>query len=416
MQIKTFRASTMKEAIAAVKAGLGSDAVVLSTRSVKSLPGLRKGGVEVTAALDPSFGEKRLSGQKTSAHRNGSDTSMWESNDEVISRIGNLSMRLDKIEQSRIEAQLRQRLDHMNMQLESLSQAVSSIANAKAGDKASYVFPDSDDALAPAQLEVPFDGLLEKLIESGLDREIAAEVIDESVAHMEWDDDFDKANAMECVARTLMGKVCVTDPFKKLGSQQMVCALVGPTGVGKTTTIAKLAAAQVFGRGKKAAFLTVDTFRIGAVDQLRTYANIMEAPLEVIGNPRELNEKIARHADKDAIFLDTAGVSQRDEELMKKLAGLLDARRKIDIHLIVSATTQYKDLIDIADTYDRMMPVSTLIAGKLDECNAIGGIYTLATKKCFPLSYYTIGQNVPDDIESATPERLVDKMLGITAN
>ncbi len=419
MQIKTFRAGTMKEAIAAVKAGLGVEAVVLSTRNIKSLPGLRKGGIEVTAALDPSFsGDKFVSGakDKTVDIHKGYDPGLLGSNDEVINKIGSLSKRLDRIEQNRIEAQLRQRLDQMNTQLESLSLALEKITAIKTNDAMECAFPVSNHLLENRQLEEPFQVLTNRLEKSGLSEEMAREVIEKSVSHMEWDDAIDFSRVVDGVAMTLMGSISVIDPFEKLGSKQMVCALVGPTGVGKTTTIAKLAAAQVFGRGKKAAFFTLDTFRIGAVDQLRTYARIMEAPLEVIKNADELKEKIARHADKDAIFLDTAGVSQKDEQMMSKLAGFLDRDRSIDIHLIVSATTQTQDLHDIADRYDRMMPISTLIAGKLDECNAIGGIYSLATTKCFPLSYYTVGQNVPDDIELATPERLVDKMLGITAN
>ena len=190
--------------------------------------------------------------------------------------------------------------------------------------------------------------------------------------------------------------------------------VVGPTGVGKTTTVAKLAAHQVFELDRSVALLTVDTYRIGAIDQLRTYAKILDVPVEVCLSPVEFVEAARRHADKDMLLVDTAGASQKDAAMIGELAKVHQSGVPMDVHLIVSATTADADLADIATRY-RALPLSSLIVSKLDESNRFGGVYNLMQDTRLPVSFFTIGQSVPDDIEPATPERVADLLLSISA-
>ncbi|MCZ7587087.1 MAG: 50S ribosome-binding GTPase [Deltaproteobacteria bacterium] len=257
--------------------------------------------------------------------------------------------------------------------------------------------------------------LYRRLTEGGVADEAAALVIREAAARLDEEGRADEFRALDAVAGEIMRRVRIADPFADVGRRQVVCALVGPTGVGKTTTIAKLAGAQVLEHGRKAAFLTTDTFRVGAVDQLRAYARILGVPLDVAVDDNDLSEKIARHADKDVIFIDTQGVGQKDAAMMRRLAGYFERMRQVDLHLIVSATTQASDLEDIAESY-REFPVASVIASKLDESNELGGIYTLLAGRNQSASFFTVGQKVPEDIETATRERVVDRLLGITAH
>lgn len=409
MHIKTFRAPTMKEAIAAVKAGLGPDAVVLSTKTVKPRSGrLGRISVEVTAALDPSYGTAG-NGRSHAPALPGMDTG----GEEVMGRIANLSTRIEDMERSRKDARLRARLDRMSAQLDTLAQVMDRVVGADGPSQEAGEYPGliKVDFLYPKPLKKHY----KRLIFAGVNDDGAREIIEEAAFNLRESEYGDARRVLDHVAGAIMDRIHLRDPFQDIGRKQIICALIGPTGVGKTTTIAKLAAVMDFDRGRKAAFLTIDTFRVGAIEQLRTYAKIMGTPLEVVDKSDDLPEKIARHADKDVIFLDTAGVSQKDTRMMRKLTAYFEGNRNIGIHLIVSATTQTRDLFDIAESYQRL-PLSTLIASKLDESNAIGGIYNLVTKKNLPLSYFTIGQNVPEDIEMASKERVVDLMLGITSN
>lgn len=197
--------------------------------------------------------------------------------------------------------------------------------------------------------------------------------------------------------------------LKKNGTK--IVALVGPTGVGKTTTIAKLAALYTIGRKAKIALVTIDTFRVGAVEQLKTYSRIMGVPLEVASTPKELEKALAAHTDKDLILIDTVGRSPKDKETIEGLRSMLDSSFAIETHLCVAATTRERELRGIVESFGAL-PLSRLLFTKLDESSSFGSIVNLQIENKLPLSYFTRGQRVPEDIEPASGKKVAELILG----
>ena len=198
------------------------------------------------------------------------------------------------------------------------------------------------------------------------------------------------------------------------GKKPQIAFFIGPTGVGKTTTIAKIASKFKVEQGKRVAFLTADTYRISATEQLRTYATILAAPLTVIYAPEELPAAVSKLSDYDLIFVDTAGFSHKNEvqrEDTKKLLQLLGTQYQTIVYLVLSATTKYRDLKDICDMY-RSISAYSLISNKLDETSAYGNLLNIKLYADADISYMTNGQNVPDDIAVFQSQEIVKKLLG----
>ncbi|MCR5667662.1 MAG: flagellar biosynthesis protein FlhF [Lachnospiraceae bacterium] len=198
------------------------------------------------------------------------------------------------------------------------------------------------------------------------------------------------------------------------GKKPMVVFLIGPTGVGKTTTIAKIASKYKLEYNKKVAMVTSDTYRIAATDQLRTYANILDTPLSVVYSPDEINDAIDKLKDHDLILVDTAGFSHKNQEQkedMKKLLMNLNPAYERAVYLVLSSTTKYKDLKEIIDTYTAFTKFR-LIFTKLDETTAYGNILNCKLYSGADLSYVTTGQNVPDDMEVVDTQHIVKQLLG----
>jgi flagellar biosynthesis protein FlhF len=193
-----------------------------------------------------------------------------------------------------------------------------------------------------------------------------------------------------------------------------VVFFVGPTGVGKTTTIAKIASSYRVEHKKKVALLTADTYRIAAAEQLRTYANILEVPFRVVYTAKEIAEAVEDFREYDYILVDTTGHSPNNEsqcENMSDLISSVETTAKKEVFLVLSASTKYRDLMNIADTY-REIADYKLIFTKLDETSTLGNIYNLKLYTGAALSYVTCGQNVPDDIEYFNPQSTVKQLLG----
>lgn len=203
-------------------------------------------------------------------------------------------------------------------------------------------------------------------------------------------------------------------PIDLTGKKPKVIFFIGPTGVGKTTTIAKIASKLKMESEKKIALLTADTYRIAAEEQLRTYANILDTSLTIIYSADELNPAIAKVKDSDVILVDTAGFSHKStqqKEDTKRLVEALDPKYESEIYLVLSATTKYRDLIEIVNSY-REIAEYKLIFTKLDETTSYGNLYNVKMYTGAELSYVTNGQNVPDDIEVFDTQRIVKKLLG----
>lgn len=193
-----------------------------------------------------------------------------------------------------------------------------------------------------------------------------------------------------------------------------VVFFVGPTGVGKTTTIAKIASKFSVEEDKKVVLLTADTYRIAAAEQLRTYANILDIPFRVIYSAEEVEQALKDFKDYDFILIDTAGHSHQNNQQKETMEGFIhsvDGLAEKEVYLVLSATTKYKDLTSVADSYADITDYR-LIFTKLDETTMLGNLLNLKLHTGAALSYVTYGQNVPDDIESFNPQKTVKQLLG----
>ena len=190
-----------------------------------------------------------------------------------------------------------------------------------------------------------------------------------------------------------------------------VYAFIGPTGVGKTTTLAKLAAQFTLFHQKKIALITIDTYRIGAVEQLKTYGEIIGVPLDVVMTSEELHRTVMKHKDKDLIFIDTAGRPSSNVAQVKELMEFLGAvSLPLDTFLVLSATTKNKDMIKCIKEYGRI-DINKIIFTKIDETRSLGSMLNVIYRTNIPIYYITDGQSVPDDIEQVYPEKLAKLLL-----
>ena len=186
---------------------------------------------------------------------------------------------------------------------------------------------------------------------------------------------------------------------------------VGPTGVGKTTTIAKLAADQSFSERRNVGFITADTYRIAAVDQLRTYADILNIPLEVVFSPSELTRAYYRMSDRDLLFMDTAGRNYRNELFVSEVNSLLAPGENSETILVLSMTSKFGDMKAVASQFAKY-GVRQLLLTKFDETDSFGAIVNLVKEFDFRISYVTHGQTVPDDIQPFDPTDVIARLLG----
>jgi flagellar biosynthesis protein FlhF len=199
------------------------------------------------------------------------------------------------------------------------------------------------------------------------------------------------------------------DPTSAIGGKKILFA--GPTGVGKTTTIAKIAATQSLWGNKKVVLMTADTYRIAAVEQLRTYAKILGIPIEIIADQRDMAGILKRYREADLILMDTAGRSHYDDGRIDELRALYESFSPDAVHLVIAANIKYRDMLNVIERMG-VVPLSALLFTKLDETSTYGTMINVMRDFGLPASFFTIGQNVPNDIEVARGERLVDLLYG----
>jgi flagellar biosynthesis protein FlhF len=200
-----------------------------------------------------------------------------------------------------------------------------------------------------------------------------------------------------------------TDASSAIGGRKIFFA--GPTGVGKTTTIAKIAASQSLWENRRVVLMTADTYRIAAVEQLRTYAKILGIPIEIITDPKDTQGLLKKHRDADLILMDTAGRSHYDESRIDELRALYEAYSPDTVHLVMASNIKYRDMLNVIERMG-VVPLSALIFTKLDETSSYGTILNVMRDFGLPASFFTMGQNVPNDIEVARGDRFVDMLFG----
>ena len=216
--------------------------------------------------------------------------------------------------------------------------------------------------------------------------------------------------ALKALEKYVRKAIRIANGITLYSDKPKIVALIGPTGVGKTTTLAKISAKFVLEEGAKVALITADTYRISAVEQLKTYSDILGLPLEIVYNPQALQEAIEKHRDKQLILLDTAGRSQYNAYQMKELSELLNIDADIEKHLVMSATTKTSDGLELLDNFSLCKP-DRVIFTKVDETKTHGIILNILHRRKAALSYLTNGQSVPDDIEPASIEKLAELLL-----
>ena len=244
-------------------------------------------------------------------------------------------------------------------------------------------------------------------------QEVESDIIDDVVLQLPAEAilaDKDTPLALDGLTKYLADNVQMADGLELKSRKRKIAALLGPTGVGKTTTLAKIAAQCVLEKGISTAFITADTYRISAVEQLKTYADILGLPIAIVYTPDELKEAIQKFRQKQLILIDTAGRSQHNRRQMAELKEFLAVNQNIEKYLVLSATTKNEDAKDIIDKFSVCKP-DKVIFTKMDETKSLGIILNILRRKEMRLSYLTNGQSVPDDIVPAEAGKLAELFL-----
>ena len=250
------------------------------------------------------------------------------------------------------------------------------------------------------------------LLENEVDEKYVNQMIDEVEKVMRNGLGVDQI--LSSIYQKMILKFGPSQPIELTESRPKIVFFVGPTGVGKTTTIAKIASRFKVEKGKKVALMTADTYRIAAADQLNTYANILGTPLNIVYSVDELLDSIEQMSDFDLILVDTAGFSHKNTEQRNDIRKLIDSvgsQYEKEVYLVLSATTKYRDLMDIVDVYKENFQFK-IIFTKLDETSCYGNLLNIKLYAGTDLSYATYGQNVPEDIEVFDTQKIVKLLLG----
>jgi flagellar biosynthesis protein FlhF len=372
MRSRTYRANSMKEALTRVRRDLGGDAVILSAREVRRrrLFGLgARALVEVTAS-DTMPAAAGMTGQREPGGQGAPQTRPVP----VL-----------------MQARFGEELGRLHAMVETLSRH----------GHIDHLLPDLPGALIPT-----YSQLIEADVPEILTRRLVRHVADT----LEPDQIEDSLSIRAALCDAVEQSIPVAPPIQAIPGSRRVVALVGPTGVGKTTTVAKLAANYKLSHGARVGLITVDTYRIAAVEQLKTYAEIIDLPLAVVNDPSEMARGMSDLGAVDLVFIDTAGRSPRDEVKIRELTEFLLEAQPDEIHLVLSAVAGQRSL---RAAIERFAPVQVdrLILTKLDEAESLGGVLAVLGLSSRPVSYLTTGQAVPDDIEPADRKRLARLIL-----
>lgn len=376
MEVRTYRAGSLQDALWLVRNDLGPGAAVLHTRELPLsrllgwLPGMRQ--IEVTASAEVIV-PSRLAALEDAPTAPATDGALPPSkaafDREVASQLADL--------QSMVEDLCRR---------------------TRAGG-------------GPRDLPESLFALYTELLDRELDAELARELVERVGVEAPRQELADLDSLVSRVERMVEREITVAGPIGMASGRARVVALVGPTGVGKTTTIAKLAANFRLRERRNVGLITVDTYRVAAVEQLRTYADIIDLPMHVVGTPREMREAVDRMAHLDLILMDTAGRSPKDQVKIRELRALLAEARVDEVHVVLSSVTSAAGLVSTAE---RFAPVgaTALIFTKLDEATSLANLLPALRTCRLPVSYVTNGQNVPDDIAAADTRRLAGLIVG----
>ncbi|MGI6669457.1 MAG: flagellar biosynthesis protein FlhF [Acetivibrionales bacterium] len=392
MKIRRYIASNTQEAILKVKMDLGNEALILNTKKVKKkgLLGLfSKPMIEVLAAVDEYAAAKSENDSLRRTDRTSaamSSTAVKTYHEEKDEKIADLENKVKNIEEI----------------LQKLCQQAR-IGGGKPSEKTAS--PD-----VRMRRVMAADVLCNNLIKKEVDPDIAKRIVNATIERIGGNYGMnDIAAKLYTIISGLLGRPETIKPGAD--GKPTVIMFVGPTGVGKTTTLAKLAANYLLDQKKSIGLITADTYRIAAVEQLRTYAEILGIPITVVYTPEEIKEAINLHQDKDMILIDTAGRSHKNKEQFEELKTLVTAADADEIYLVLSAATSNSNCKEILKSYSFLQNYK-LIFTKTDEAPMPGIILNARYLTGKSLSYITTGQSVPDDIEVADIDKITKNLIG----
>ncbi|HOP75152.1 MAG TPA: flagellar biosynthesis protein FlhF [Bacillota bacterium] len=449
MRVKRYIADSIQEAIARVKNDLGRDAIILHTKPFKEggflgLFGRRR--VEVIAAVDekpkPSKKDVAQSAVENKEQNVLSNTAFQplplQREPEIKGRIINERPAFQETAASGVSiamapsvipvtsttpatpvtpvtpvtsvtstASVEPDLSSIREEIAEMKELIRQVAQKPQASPGVSVYPAESAKSTESESGIR-DSLRQWLMDAGLSKELAEylvaglpETVDASTP---------QSVILDYCQQRLISDLMFSEPLKLDNGKPVIAALIGATGVGKTTTIAKLAAHINLFQGRKVGLITIDTYRIAAVEHLKTYGDIMNLPVEVVYAPSDLDQAIQNLSGCDVILIDTAGRSPHNQTMMEELHRFLTNAQISEILLVLSATTQWRDMVAIEDKFSKIA-YTHLIFTKLDETSCLGPVVSLAWKVRRPISYLTVGQNVPDDIEVAQPQKLVTELF-----
>jgi len=404
MRIKKFTARTLKEATEQMRKELGPEAIVLGTRTLPKANGLGLFGretYEVTGAIDdPTTGRAASYGARkatTPFDRYLDDSTPIVDPAAHLEELKRVAERFDsRRSQGAVGrrfagesvadiagiADLRSEMQVMQGALREISDH---IRHAKT--------PDLPDALRELYVT-----LIEQEVDEALARQMVLAVNDTLTPDQRRSKDVTRDTLLKIMARMIR----VPDSAKVRRRKTRIVALVGPTGVGKTTTIAKLAAIHKLLHRKNVGLISTDTYRIGAIEQLRTFASIADIPMDVVYKPTEIAGAMKKFRDRDVVFVDTVGRSHRSKKEVAELGRFVQSADPDEVHLVVSASTSPRAMNEIIKQFNVVKP-NRLLFTKLDEAVTLGPLFSIVNKQHLPVAYVTTGQTVPDDIVAMEP-------------
>ena len=416
MVIKKYIVKNMNEALTRIRYELGKDAIIISQRKFRK-PGIKglfsKKIIEVTAAIENSSnGEKNNSNQDKDYLKKDEE---FQNSLESIKRL----MR-DEVSASRETVKIREvqtpeKLDYKIWEHNSNIEKEVSIGGLEKEKK-----KNEDANIESIHREVSeLKNLFSKVIEGKPYHQKPNDYLKEKLKHLEIDEEFQDEIIQE-VTENSNGSMDETEMLRDIFEKNILISrqglsgrvvLVGPTGVGKTTSIAKLAGRLALVEKKKVGLITVDTYRIGAVEQLKIYAEIMNIPFEVVITMKEMEEAIDKMKECEIILIDTTGRSSKNAMQISELRAFIQKANPDHVNMVISATTKNSDIKSILKGYSELK-YDNIIITKLDETTVYGSLYNIAKIANKPVNFITIGQNVPDDIKVPTKEEIASFILG----
>jgi len=384
MKIRRYVAKNTQEAILKVKMDLGSEALILNTRKIrkKGLLGLfSKPLTEVLAAVD-EYGQKPASADQPGPFQ---------------STLSNFAA--DPAEKEEKITILENKISSIEETLRKICEKVINEGKPAAGK-------EEQKNLKAGVTEFFYNNL----VSNEVDPEIARKVVNAAASRLPASAGVSEMAAqLSGIIAGLLGK---PETIKENSEGKPVTVIfVGPTGVGKTTTLAKIAANYLLNRKKSVGLITADTYRIAAVEQLKTYAEILGIPVSVVYTPAEMQEAISQYSDKDLILIDTAGRSHKNKAQFEELKALVAASGADEIYLVLSTTTSWKNCREILKSYSFLRDYKLLFT-KTDETPVLGIVLNVRYMTGKSLSYITTGQSVPDDIETVNVDKITKNLIG----